>query len=220
MTTHRPENEHREIPPSKNVATLMSNHRNAPDIIPVGEEPKRRLLPEDPGRPRLSNGGGASDRTSDRVDKPGRRPIRNPERFRAYKNALHEVRVFRRETMRHLRRAEICAWMAIHDCQGADGACISQRKISELSGIKGNRHVVNVIKSLRQKGLLEVLVQGRYRPNGSDNGLASVYRVYPRPEPRLVEVPLTGDAERVEGATVDSAVSVMTAEPMPTGEPR
>jgi hypothetical protein len=218
MTTYQPESKPRREPAAGSTTVPAASHLNGADIIPVGEEPKRRLLPVESGKPHQSLGGGAGGHAHETAKKPSRSPIRNQERFRAYKNALHEVRVFRRETMRHLRRAEICAWLAIHDCQGADGACISQRKIGEFAGIKGNRHVVNVIKALRQKGLLEVLVQGRYRPNGPDHGIASVYRVYPRPEPRLVEVPLNGEAARTKGSTSGSAPSSIAAESMPAGK--
>lgn len=92
--------------------------------------------------------------------------------------------------MRHLRRrAEITVWLAIHGCQHDGAAQISQKRIAKLAGIGGKRHVVNAIRGLRNKGLLEVLAQGRYRPNGAEeHGLSSVYRVYPRAEPRLLKL--------------------------------
>jgi hypothetical protein len=119
-------------------------------------------------------------------------PIRNRHGFTQFKKAMQEIRAFRRETMRHLRRAEICVWQAIHECQGIDGAQVSQATIMKFTGIRSRRHVGEAIEDLADKGLLEVIVQGRYRPDGKgDHGLASIYRVYPRPEPRLVRLPLT-----------------------------
>jgi hypothetical protein len=165
-------------------------------VIPVGGEPPRQPRAEGDGGqtvlPELPVQGAAEGRRAGgkRRDKNGntRPALRNPDGFYKYKNRLEELRVFRCETMRHLRRrAEITVWLAIHGCQHDGAAQISQRRISELAGIKNKRHVVEVIKGLRRKGLLEVLAQGRYRPNGAEeHGLSSVYRVYPRPESRLL----------------------------------
>ncbi len=161
------------------------------DIIPVGREPERADGPNESRALRESHthkdgAGGTHERAIS--DKSSRTPIRNPERFYKYKNALEESRVFRELTMRTLRRAEINVWLAIHGCQHLGRAQIGQKRIAELAGIKGKRHVVDAIRCLRKKGLLEVIVKGRYRPNGAEeHGLASVYRVYPRPEPRLLE---------------------------------
>jgi hypothetical protein len=162
------------------------------DIIPVGREPERvdgpnesRALHEN--NTRKDGAGGTHERALS--NKSSRSPIRDPERFYKYKNALEESRVFREFTMRALkRRAELAVWLAIHGCQHCGRAQISQKRIAELAGIKGKRHVVNAIQGLRKKGLLEVVVKGHYRPNGvEEHGLSSVYRVYPRPEPRLLE---------------------------------
>lgn len=170
-------------------------------IIPVGQEPRRvdvsdnsAILPVSPGR--------SGERRYDNNAKSRR--IRNPEGLDRYRNALQEVQAFRRETMRHLRRAEICVWLAIHGCQGKEGACISQERIAELSGTTGKRHIRDAIADLCSMGLLEVLETGRYRPNGSDgHGLASIYRAYPRPEPGLARRPLQKGAKR--SATKDTA---------------
>jgi len=114
--------------------------------------------------------------------------IRNPSGFYQYKNALREKQVFVTDTLRFLRRAESHVWLAIHNCQGAKGARISQAKIMELAGIKSRKNVSAAVQSLHAQGLLEVLVKGQYRPNGNGNhGLSSVYRVYPRPEQRIIE---------------------------------
>ncbi|MFM8494214.1 MAG: hypothetical protein ACKOEM_01635, partial [Planctomycetia bacterium] len=162
-------------------------------VIPVGQEPPRQPRAEGEGA-KAAVGARPAGGDPEGGEKTGRGrrkggvslpAIRNPDGFYKYKNRLDEIRVFRRETMRHLRRAEICVWEAIHNCQHDSAAQISQKRIAELAGIKGKRHVVDTIKSLRARGLLEVLAQGRYRPGGADgHGLSSVYRVYPRPEPR------------------------------------
>jgi len=163
------------------------------DIIPVGEEPRLR---EDthyaPTDDNSEGGQGLPGSQGSRKDNNSpRRPIRKPEAFYACRNQLIEQGIFRRETMRFLRRAEICVWQAIHGCQGKEGARIGQQRIAELAGITGKRHVGEAIKALCDKGLLEVLSKGRYRPNGADGfGLASRYRAYPRPESRLARIPL------------------------------
>jgi len=124
--------------------------------------------------------------------------IKDPSRFFAYKNRLHELSVFTMETLKNLRRAEIAVWLAIHNCQAQGSARIGYTRIMEISGLS-RRHVGQAIKDLRRKGLLEVVFTGKYRPNGGDeHGLASIYRVYPRPEPRLLDVgaPSSSDAAR------------------------
>ena len=166
-------------------------------VIPVGQEPPRRptsdgagAMPQKVSRGRGGyRGGGQATGKAPDLDRINQPPIRDPDAFYAYKNRLDEVRIFREETMRHLRRrAEICVWLAIHGCQHDGAAQISQKRIAELAGIKGKRHVVDAVRGLRDRGLLEVLSQGRYRPNGADEyGLSSVYRVYPRSEPRLLK---------------------------------
>ena len=174
-------------------------------IIPVGQEPPRQPMrgaddtPKEPAS-RSGRQGKTTGRRSDK-DRNTQAPIRNPDGFYAYKNRLDELRVFRKETMRTLkRRAELAVWMAIFGCQHHGRTQISQARIAELAGIKGRRHVVDAIHALREKGLLEVLVQGRYRPNGAEeHGLASVYRVYPRPEPRLLNEQPGGGAQVADG---------------------
>lgn len=165
-------------------------------VIPVGQEPPRRptsdgtgAMPQKGSRGRGGgrNGGQATGKAPD-LDRKNQPPIRDPDAFYAYKNRLDEIRTFREETMRKLTRAEICVWLAIHGCQHDSAAQISQQRIAELAGISGKRHIGKAIERLCNMGLLEVLSQGRYRPNGAEGcGLSSVYRVYPRPEPRLLK---------------------------------
>ena len=176
------------------------------EIIPVGMEPERLDGPLKAGNSRQSQpqpdaaDGAHGLAISNKSRCP---PIHNPDGFYKYKNALEETRVFRELTMRTLRRAEINVWLAIHGCQHRGRAQIGQKRIAELAGIKGKRHVVDAIRGLRKKGLLEVIVKGRYRPNGvEEHGLASIYRVYPRPEPRLVELAQAEEQEepgRIKG---------------------
>lgn len=161
-------------------------------VIPVGQEPPRRpasdgagAAPKQVGRGR--DRGQATGKAPD-LDRKNQPPIRDPDAFYAYKNRLDEIRIFREETMRKLTRAELCVWLAIHGCQHDGVAQIGQRKIAELANIKGRRHVSKAIERLGNMGLLEVISQGRYKPNGAEGcGLSSVYRVYPRPDPRLLK---------------------------------
>lgn len=186
--------------------TPAGEHTVPAEIIPVGKEPRlRKDTNQHPTSDAETAGLNAGDMKEGmprsrgpRKDSNGQRnPIRNPDAFHGCRKQLTEQQIFRRETMRHLRRAEICVWQSIHGCQGKDGALISQQRIAELSGIEGKRHVREAIKDLCDKGLLEVLVKGRYRPNGtSDYGLASRYRAYPRPEPRLARIPLESPKRR------------------------
>lgn len=171
------------------------------EIIPVGQEPRRIASTADSAnRPARTGGVGGHRNDNNSYGTP----IRNPAGLNRYRNALQEVQAFRRETMRHLRRAEICVWLAIHGCQGKDGACISQQRIAELAGITGRRHIGDAIEDLCSMGLLEVLETGRYRPNGNEEyGLASIYRAYPQPETRLARRPLQKGAKR--SSTNDTA---------------
>ena len=175
-----------QLPPS-----AVSLPAGPPSVIPVGQEPPKRAfsssdtLRAPAGQQQATRSPGHPPADKDRKTRP---PLRNPEGFYKYKNRLHEIRVFRAETMRHLRRAELAVWMAIHGCQHEGSAQISQQKIAEIAGIDSRQHVGKAIKSLCKRGLLEVLVKGRYKPNGTEgHGLSSVYRTYPRPEPRLLK---------------------------------
>jgi hypothetical protein len=123
--------------------------------------------------------------------------------LRTYKNALREQQEFVRLTMRDLTRAEISVWLAIHGCKGRDTARIGYTKIKEITGIKGQRHVTAAIRSLEKRGLLEVVRRGKYRPNSGDGaGMASEYRIYPTPDPRLLEAVQRDDADSNDGAGV------------------
>lgn len=161
-------------------------------VIPVGQEPPRRSASNgDNAMPqKVSRGRGGGQGTSTRADKDRNKQllIRDPDAFYAYKNRLDEIRIFREETMRKLTRAENTVWHAIHGCQHDGVAQIGHRRIAEIAGIKSRRHVSKAIERLGNMGLLEVVSQGHYRPNGAEGaGLSSVYRVYPRPEPRLLK---------------------------------
>lgn len=165
--------------------------QRAYDVIPVGAEPKRDRAGEEAGRP-CGGRGGAGGRvhglraTGDKNPNSNRQQIREPERFFQYKNALQDLHVFREETLRQLRRAEIAVWLAIHGCQGKEAARISYDRLVELTGTS-RKHVGTAIKDLKGRGLLEIVSKGRFRPNQyGENGLASKYRVYPKPEPRLL----------------------------------
>lgn len=160
-------------------------------VIPVGQEPPPLLElaadgvagPDHARSGSAKNAGVGSGESKRRTD---RARIRNPEGLRAYRNALQDVRVFRGETMRHLRRAEIAVWLAIHGCQGREGARITYTRLAEITGTS-RKHVGKAIGSLKRRGLLEILETGRFRPGSNgESGSASRYRVYPSPEPRLV----------------------------------
>ena len=153
-------------------------------IIPVGQEPRRQDNREE-GVPDVLNRGGEQPKDEGlrhSGGKQAKRPrdgIRDPEGFYRYLTALQETQIFREQTMRHLRRSEVCVWLAIHGCQGKRGAQISHDRLAELTGTS-RKHVGVAIRGLNRRGLLEVLVKGRFRPNSNgEKGLASVYRVYP-----------------------------------------
>jgi hypothetical protein len=200
---------------SKDVASAGSC--GARGIIPVGQEPKRLYnVGEDRGAQRMGGREVASNRAArgaatdtDRsrrhkdINRTPPSEIRNPSGFYKYKNALHEKQVFVTETLRSLRRAESHVWLAIHNCQGPNGARISQARIMELAGIMSRKNVSAAVRSLQARGLLEVLVRGKYRPNGNGNhGLASVYRVHPRPEQRIIEAAQQKKQSRATKKTV------------------
>ena len=202
---------------SEDVASAGSPE--ARGVIPVGQEPKRLYdLEEDRGAqggkregrqvsPRRAAMGAATDTDRSRHDKDiiniTASTIRNPSGFYKYKNALQEKQVFITETLRSLRRAESHVWLAIHNCQGEKGARISQARIMELAGIKSRKNVSTAVRSLQARGLLEVVFRGKYRPNGNGNhGLASIYRVYPRPEQRIIEAAQQKKERRVTKKTV------------------
>lgn len=179
----------------------------AVSIIPVGQEPDRQVEHGGDGRRELpesegTGGGPSPNAASDRkVVAKKRGPSgsggKNPGRFYRGRSRQDEVRIFTQETMHMLRRAEITVWLAIHNCQVDGAARISRTRIAQLAGTS-ERHVSLAVKSLAQRGLLEVLFKGRYQPNGSSgHGLAAIYRVYPRPEPRLLEKK-GGDAQLKE----------------------
>jgi hypothetical protein len=179
-------------------------------VIPVGQEPPRRVIEDatskdadgllNSTRP-TGNGEQATKRGT--TSRPGRKrsgplEIQNPPGFFAYKNRLQEQSIFTTETLKSLRRAEIAVWLAIHNCQVRGSARIGYARIMEISGLS-KRHVGEAIRDLESRGLLEVLFKGKYRPNGgAEHGLASIYRVYPRPEPRLlgVEAPSSSDSDQ------------------------
>ena len=199
------------------IDVASSGSCGARGVIPVGQEPKRLYdLEADRGAQRMGGRevasnraarGAATDTDRSRRDKDINNitlsTIRNPRGFYQYKNALQEKQVFITETLRSLRRAESHVWLAIHNCQGDKGARISQARIMELAGIKSRKNVSTAVQSLHARGLLEVLVRGKYRPNGSGNhGLASIYRVYPRPEQRIIEAAQQKKQSRATKKTV------------------
>lgn len=174
------------------VPRAAAENRGGHQVIPVGQEPRRQEHEEAGANTLEVRVGRSVENANDKNSNMRVSDVRNPERFHAYRNALQELTVFRQESMRHLRRSEIVVWLAIHGCQGRKAARISYGRLVELTGTS-RVHVGKAIKSLQNRGLLEVLVKGRFRPNqNGEHGLASLYRVYPRAEPRLVMKPGPG----------------------------
>lgn len=198
-----------QLPPS-----AASPPAGPPRVIPVGREPPRQPLVDHgnqqaatTGHKQAASQPGRTPRDKDRKTRP---LLRNPEGFYKYKNRLDEIRVFREETMRHLRRAELSVWLAIHGCQHRGSAQISQARIAEIAGVR-RQHVGKAVKNLCEKGLLKVLVTGRYKPNGTEgHGLSSVYRAYPRPEPWLLKSVLPdGEGGPGVGGGADSGAGLL-----------
>lgn len=201
-----------QLPPS-----AESLPAGPPRVIPVGYEPPKRALSSSEtsrtpaGQQHATRSLGQPPPDKDRRIRP---PLRDPEGFYNYKNRLDKIRVFREETMRDLRRAEIAVWLAIDGCEFDGASQISQQRIAEIAGVR-RQHVGKAIKSLCKMGLLEVLVKGRYKPNGAEgHGLSSVYRAYPRPEPRFLKTTHTDSQMSPDvGGETDSGASSSAKEP-------
>jgi hypothetical protein len=182
--------------PSKDVSPAPAQ----PDIIPVGQEPRRHPC---------SGGGdhreaaGRKIASPDGVLKPGLRAkgsrnLRNPKKFFGLKDRMDTLRIFTLESMGTLRKSEIQVWLAIFNCEFNGLAQIGYSRLCEVTKLS-RRHVGKAVASLESKGLLKVVVRGRYRPSRneavgggrpgsgagdsrpSEAGLASTYRVHPRP---------------------------------------
>ena len=182
--------------PSKDVSPAQVQ----PEIIPVGHEPRRHPCP---GVGEHREAAGRKIAPPDGVLKPdprekGSRNLRNPKKFFGLKDRINRLRVFTVETMGTLRRSEMRVWLAIFNCEFNGLAQIGYSRLCEVTKLS-RKHVGTAVASLEAKGLLEVVVRGRYRPsrggdvNGhtqahgnasgraSDAGLASIYRIHPRP---------------------------------------
>jgi hypothetical protein len=170
-------------------------------VIPVGQEPSRQSPQSPPAAP--------EPRVRARPAAKESEGIRDPDGFFRYKNRLEELRVFTMETQRCLKRSEIAVWLAIHNCQKRRVARISQDRISELAGTS-KKHVGKAIRELAKKGLLEVLFKGKFVRNGDEgSGLASIYRVFPRPEPRLLaDRQVEGDAPPASAGNAEEEPTV------------
>lgn len=170
-------------------ATAGDPSQTPPGIIPVGQEPRRRPTTEE------HNSGGSfglvvAAAESILREKPSRnttsRAIHSPEKLFRLRDRLLTLRIFTLETMGSLRRAEIAVWLAIFNCEFRGQAQIGYTRIEEVTGLS-RKHVGKAIKSLVEKGLLEVISRGQYRPRGKtsdngsgENGLSSIYRLHPR----------------------------------------
>jgi predicted transcriptional regulator len=170
-------------------ATAGDPNQTPPGIIPVGQEPRRRPTTGE------HNSGGAfglvvAAAESILREKPSRnttsRAIHSPEKLFRLRDRLLTLRIFTLETMGSLRRAEIAVWLAIFNCEFRGQAQIGYTRIEDVTGLS-RKHVGKAIKSLVEKGLLEVISRGQYRPRGKtkdngtgENGLSSIYRLHPR----------------------------------------
>jgi DNA-binding transcriptional ArsR family regulator len=200
-----------QVPPSKSKASSDAAEASpsrpsqplpgpaGPEIIPVGQEP-RRQLPAHGGDHREAAARKIipGDAVMSNQRKKGRRNLRDPSKFFAVKDRLNALSIFTLETMGTLRRSEIRVWLAIFNCEFEGLARIGYSRLCEITRLS-RRHVGTAVKSLEEKGLLEVVFRGRYRPNrsragdgckasdraggvkGKDNGLASCYRTHARP---------------------------------------
>jgi hypothetical protein len=181
--------------------------KSQPAVIPVGHEPERQCHDvhgdvHGGGQGLASRGGPVVAAVSIRpqASPATRRPTVNQSRAKA-------IRIFTQETMRGLRRSEIAVWLAIHNCEVDGAARISQDRLVELSGTS-KRHVGEAVRSLAERGLLEVVFRGRYRPNCSvGHGMASKYRVFASPQSRLLahgKVGTDRETKRQSGSRSDT----------------
>jgi hypothetical protein len=182
--------------PSKDVSPAPVQ----PEIIPVGHEPRRHPCP---GGGDHREAAGRKIAPPDGVLKPdprakGSRDLRNPKKFFGLKDRLDTLRIFTLESMGTLRKSEIQVWLAIFNCEFNGLAQIGYSRLCEVTKLS-RRHVGKAVASLESNDLLEVVVRGRYRPSrseavgggkpgsgaadsrSSEAGLASTYRVQPRP---------------------------------------
>lgn len=189
-------------------ATTGDPNQTPPGIIPVGQEPRRR-----PTTGEHNSGGsfGLVVAAAESIlrEKPARnttfRAIHSPEKLFRLRDRLLTLRIFTLETMASLRRAEIAVWLAIFNCEFRGQAQIGYTRIEEVTGLS-RKHVGKAIKSLVEKGLLEVISRGQYRPRGKtndngtgENGLSSIYRLHPRTgttAPAKPVAPWGADSER------------------------
>jgi len=171
-----------------------------PEIIPVGHEPRRHPCP---GGGDHREAAGRKIAPPDGVLKPDRRAkgsrnLRNPKKFFGLKDRMDTLRIFTLESMGTLRKSEIQVWLAIFNCEFNGLAQIGYSRLCEVTKLS-RRHVGKAVASLESKGLLVVVVRGRYRSSrseavgggkpgsgaadsrSSEAGLASIYRVHPRP---------------------------------------
>lgn len=178
--------------PSKGVSRIPVQA----GIIPVGHEPRRHPCPSQ------HTAAGREIAKSDEGFKPAPRAkgagnLRNPKKFFGLKDRFNALRIITMETMGTLRKSEIQVWLAIFNCEFKGLAQIGYSRLCEVTKLS-RRHVGKAVASLESKGLLEVVVRGRYRPSrnaaggggragsgagegrSSEAGLASIYRVFPR----------------------------------------
>ncbi len=181
--------------PSKDVSPVHAHS----EIIPVGHEPRRH-----PSRGVGEHREAAARKIApaEAVLKPdprakGSRNLRNPKKFFGLKDRMNKLRIFTVETMGTLRRSEIRVWLTVFNCEFDGQAQIGYSRLCEVTKLS-RKHVGTAVASLEAKGLLEVVVRGRYRPSRggsvsghtqadgnansrvSDAGLASIYRIHPR----------------------------------------
>lgn len=209
------------------VVSADAGHDNAKEslnqsqIIPVGQEPRRQCRVSTSAVDAEDNTviGSPAKSHQEPAASVGKFKTRSYRSGRSAKSLLKDrantLRVFTVETMGDLTKAEIRVWLAIFNCEFGGRAEIGYsrlRKITKLS----RRHVGKAVKSLQRRGLLEVVLRGRFQPPRKHQptientpqakgtvclGQPSVYRIYASP---IIPPAASSSEPPAEGLSADA----------------
>lgn len=153
------------------------------EIIPVGEEPPWEEPMVVPATQAVAGSQSVSQREKAASPKKGTGMPRGDHRGSKtkLKDRANTLRVFTVETMGNLRKSEIRVWLAIFNCEFKGLAKIGYSRLQEITQLS-RKSVGQAVKSLVNKGLLRVVVRGRFKPSPTTGSLGqpSVYKIFPR----------------------------------------